>query len=237
MMEVPAFPFTFPCLLFNFYRIFSLMKYLSRFSIILVFGSLMVFAYSCGDKGNKQIYTDGNQEQMILDSSHNLPFTCVIDTPFCTDSACSGMYRGVEFISPRYIERLDLNGTDVAHQYSNKMCEYVGNKLKQLYRDSLYSKVDFNRIRVSTIGMNGDSNYVEYKVYIPFKRVPKSQAMTAFDHCGGWGHKPELKKRKFDLLYSANKIVKNRRLWISRLFRTKEGLQEYWIQWQHSDFN
>jgi hypothetical protein len=145
------------------------------------------------------------------------------------------MYRGVEFVSERYIDRLDLNGTDVAHQYSNKMCEYVGNKLKQLYRDTLYSKVDFSRIRISTKGMN--SNYVEYKVYIPFKRVPKSQAMTAFDHCGGWGHKPELKKRKFDLLSSPNKIVKNRRLWISRLFKTKEGLQEYWIQWQHSDYN
>lgn len=207
-----------------------------RSILVRIYVCVLLFALSCESSGNKQIYTSENQEQLVLDSSDNLPFTCIIDTPFCTDSACSGIYRGVEFVSGRYIDRLELNGTDVAHQYSNKMCEYVGNKLKQLYRDGIYSKVDFNGIRISTKGMNGDSNYVEYKVYIPFKRVPKSQAMTAFDHCGGWGHKPELKKRKFDLLSSPNKIVKNRRLWISKLFKTKEGLQEFWIQWQHSDY-
>ena len=204
--------------------------------VVLAYTCFVLLALSCKSKGNRQIFADENQEQLVLDSSSNLPFTCIIDTPFCNDSACSGIYRGVEFVSERYIDRLELNGTDVAHQYSNKMCEYVGNKLKQLYLDGLYSKVDFNGIRISTKGMNGDSNYVEYKVYIPFKRVPKSQAMTAFDHCGGWGHKPELKKRKFDLLSSPNKIVKNRRLWISKLFKTKEGLQEFWIQWQHSDY-
>ncbi len=208
-----------------------------RFVSITIYASVLSIVCSCKGNSNKQIFTDSEQDQLVLDSSHNLPFTCIIDTPFCTDSACSGMYRGVEFVSERYINQLDLNGTDVAHQYSNKMCEYVGNKLKQLYRDSLYSKVDFRRIRISTKGMNGDSNYVEYRVYIPFKRVPKNQAMTAFDHCGGWGHKPELKKRKFDLLSSPNKIVKNRRLWISKLFKTKEGLQEYWIQWQHTKYS
>ena len=205
--------------------------------LITAFLFVLILALSCENSGNKQIFAGENQELLVLDSSHNLPFTCIIDTPVCTDSACSGMYRGVEFVSERYIDQLKLNGTDVAHQYSNKMCEYVGNKLKQLYRDSLYSKVDFSRIKLSTEGMYGDSDYVEYKVYIPFKRVPKNQAMTAFDHSGGWGHKPELKKRRFDLLSSPKKIVKNRKLWISKLFRTKEGLQEYWIQWQHSDFN
>ncbi len=208
-----------------------------RFVSVIAYVWFIWFLFSCDSNGNKQIFTSGNQDQLFLDSSHNLPFKCVIDTPFCTDSACSGIYRGVEFVSERYINQLKLNGTDVAHQYSNKMCEYVGKKLKQLYRDSLYSKVDFNRIKISTKGMNGDSNEVEYRVYIPFRRVPKKQAMTAFDHCGGWGHKPELKKRKFDLLSSTSKIVKNRRLLVSRLFRTKEGLQEYWIQWQHTDFH
>lgn len=213
------------------------MKRLSRIIGLLIYSGLMVVAYSCGNSGNKQVFAGENQDQLFLDSSHNLPFKCIIDTPYCTDSACSGTYRGVEFVSERYIAQLRLNGTDVAHQYSNKMCEYVGKKLKQLYRDSLYSKVDFNRIKISTRGMNGDSNEVEYKVYIPFKRVPKNQAMTAFDHSGGWGHKPELKKRKHDLLSSPKKIVKNRRLLISRLFRTKEGLEEYWIQWQHTDYS
>lgn len=206
---------------------------ISGFAVVF----FLILTGSCESNANKQMYASENQDEMFLDSSHNLPFTCIIDTPYCTDSACSGMYRGVEFVSERYIDRLDLNGTDVAHQYSNKMCEYVGKKLKQLYRDSLYSKVDFNHIRISTEGMNGDSNYVEYKIYIPFKRVPKNQAMTAFDHSGGWGHKPELKKRKHDLLSSPSKIVKNKRLWVSRLFRTKEGLEEYWIQWQHTEYS
>ena len=66
--------------------------------------------------------------------------------------------------------------------------------------------------------------------------VQKEQAMTGFDHCGGWGHTPEIKKRKFDLLNSTNKIVKNKRLWVSRLFKTREGLEEYFIQWQHADY-
>lgn len=208
----------------------------------LFFGSVclvvLIFAVSCGDsKSNGQIFTAENQEHIVSDSSTNLPFTCIIDTPTCTDSACYGVYRGVEFVPEKYIDRLKLNGTDVAHQYSNKISEYVGKKLKQLYRDGLYSKVDLNRIRMSTEGMNGDSNYVEYRVYIPFKRVPKRQAMTAFDHCGGWGHTPEIRKRKRDLLSSPNKIVKNQTLWISKLYKTKEGLQEYWIQWQHSDWD
>ncbi|MDR0803123.1 hypothetical protein [Fluviicola sp.] len=205
---------------------------------LTVYLMLIILLVSCGGKtGKNRDFADGSQEEPVSDSTLRIPFTCIIGTPVCTDSACYGMYRGVEFISERYIDRLKLNGTDVAHQYSNKMCEYVGNKLKQLYRDSLYSKVDLTKIRMSTEGMKGDGNYVEYKVYIPFRRVPKSQAMTAFDHCGGWGHKPELEKRKHDLIFSPNKIVKNRRLWISKLYKTKEGLQEYWIQWQHSDWN
>ncbi len=210
-----------------------------KFSLIFcVCIPAIVFMASCGEKNrNNKIFTTESSENPVPDSSSNLPFICVIDTPVCTDSACYGMYRGVEFVSEQYIDRLKLNGTDVAHQYSNKMCEYVGKKLKQLYRDSLYSKVDLTKIRLSTKGMNSGEDYVEYKIYIPFKRVPKNQAMTAFDHCGGWGHKPELAKRKRDLIFSPNKIVKNQRLWISRLYKTKEGLEEFWIQWQHTDWS
>ncbi len=166
----------------------------------------------------------------------SISFVCIIDTPLCTDAGCIGTYKGVEFIHPDFIEKFGLNGTDVAHQYSNKMCAYVGQKLKDLYQAGLYSKVDFSKIKMQTIGMSKGRNYVEYRLEIPFKRVPKEQATTAFDHCGGWGHKPEIKKRKFDLLNGSNKIVKNRILWVSKLFKTKEGLEEYWIQWQHTDY-
>jgi hypothetical protein len=172
-----------------------------------------------------------------FDSSSFLPFTCIIDTPTCTDSACFGTYRGVEFVAEKYIKKLRLNGTDVAHQYSNKIAEYVGKKLKQLYRDSLYSRVNFRKIKMQTKGMGDGDDYVEYFIYIPFERVPKQLAMTAFDHCGGWGHKPDLKQRIRALIHHPSKVVRNKRLWISRLMKTKEGLQEYWIQWRHRDFH
>lgn len=208
-------------------------KWFSSIALLL----LVLFFFSCSNnKRNSPIFTQQQQEQLFHDSSSYLPFMCLIDTPICTDSACYGQYQGVEFVSPEYIDRLQLNGTDVAHQYSNKISQYVGLKLKQLYQVGLYSKVDFRRIRMNTKGMNSGSNHVVYQIYIPFERVPKNEAMTAFDHCGGWGHRPELEKRMKTLLSSPNNIVKNKRLWISKLNKTKEGLQEYWIQWQHAGF-
>ncbi|WP_296347749.1 hypothetical protein [Winogradskyella sp.] len=52
----------------------------------------------------------------------------------------------------------------------------------------------------------------------------------SFDHVGGWNHKPELIKRKAQL---QNALIKGHHLCISKLKTTKEGLQEYWIQWQN----
>lgn len=192
--------------------------------------------FACSSQVNKKHTSDGYSNTNDSLTGDSISFVCIIDTPICTDAGCIGTYKGVEFIHPSYIEKFGLNGTDVAHQYSNKMCGFVGNKLKALYEAGLYSKVDFSKIKMQTIGMSEGKNYVEYRLEIPFKRVPKEQATTAFDHCGGWGHKPEIKKRKFDLINSSTQIVKNRRLWVSRLFKTKEGLEEYWIQWQHTDY-
>ena len=197
------------------------------FCVILVVG--------CTMKANRSV-NSRNTSVNTTKNTDSISFVCIIDTPVCTDAGCMGTYKGVEFIDPAYIEKFGLNGTDVAHQYSNKMCEYVGKKLKQLYLSGQYSKVDFSRIKLQTIGMDEGKNYVEYRVEIPFILVPKELAMTGFDHCGGWGHTPEIQKRKFDLINSTNKIVKNRKLWVSRLFKTKEGLEEYWIQWQHSEY-
>ncbi len=206
--------------------------------IVFIAYFIVFFALlSCKEKqSTDKLFSDETESAMRYDSSAYSPFVCVIDTPICSDSACYGTYKGIEFIDEKYIERYKLNGTDVAHQYSNKISEYVGRKLKQLYRDSLYSKVNFKGIKMQTKGMGDGDDYVEYYVYIPFVRVPKHLAMTAFDHCGGWGHKPEIKKRIFTLTHHPSKIVKNRRLWVSKLMKTKEGLEEYWIQWQHKDY-
>ena len=157
----------------------------------------------------------------------------LIDTPVCTDKGVSGVYKGVEFVDSKYANRLNLTGKDIAHNYSNVICKYVGNHLKSLYRQKKYSKVDLKHVRLSTKGMGDGHDYVEYRIYLPIIRVSKRDAMTGFDHSGGWGHQPDLKKRKKDLL--KGKIVKNNKLYISPLYKTPEGLEEYWIQWQHTD--
>src|SRR6218665_3229150 len=149
------------------------------FCVILVVG--------CTMKANRSV-NSRNTSVNTTKNTDSISFVCIIDTPVCTDAGCMGTYKGVEFIDPAYIEKFGLNGTDVAHQYSNKMCEYVGKKLKQLYLSGQYSKVDFSRIKLQTIGMDEGKNYVEYRVEIPFILVPKELAMTGFDHCGGWGH-------------------------------------------------
>ena len=164
-------------------------------------------------------------------------FNYQIDTPICTDNGCTGKYAGVEFVNEEHQFKLGLTGTDIAHNYSNLMCKYVGKKLKQLYREGKYSKVDFRNITMTTKGMDDGDDYVEYNLSIPFKRVENaSQAMTGFDHSGGWGHPPEIEKRKYQLLHTKRRIVKNQRLYVSALKSTPEGLQEYWIQWKHADY-
>lgn len=138
----------------------------------------------------------------------------------CSDEFCHGKYVGPEFI----------NGSDVAHQFSNTMSSKVGDKLKELYRKGFYSKVDFQHIVMSTEGM-GTGN-VEYYLKVPFARVSKKcDAFTSFDHVGGWNHKPALSRRQNEL----NKLLLYGDSFnISQLCKTKEGLQEYWIQWRNN---
>jgi len=137
----------------------------------------------------------------------------------CDDNKCFGNYSGPEFI----------DGTDIAHQFSNKMSARVGDKLKEFYRNKAYKKVDFSNITMTTRGMG--SGQVRFSLSIPFKRVAsKCDAYTSFDHCGGWNHTPELEQRKKEL---ATALLNGKRLNISQLQKTSEGLQEYWIQWQN----
>lgn len=137
----------------------------------------------------------------------------------CSENGCFGTYEGPEFI----------NGSDIAHQFSNTMSQAVGNKLKELYFKKEYRKVNFSEIEMTTIGMG--SGKVIYKLSIPFVLVRKKcNAYTSFDHVGGWNHTPALSKRKREL----NKVLlENHELDISELKTTTEGLQEYWIQWKN----
>jgi len=136
----------------------------------------------------------------------------------CSDNECQGVYKGLEFI----------NGSDVAHQFSNKMSARVGVKLKEFYNKKEYRKVDFSKIEMETIGMG--TGKVTYKLSIPFVSVKeKCDAFTSFDHVGGWNHSPSLSKRKKEL---KKVLMKGHKLNVSELKQTPEGLQEYWIQWK-----
>jgi hypothetical protein len=139
----------------------------------------------------------------------------------CTDGSCFGKYSGQEVI----------NGSDIAHQFSNKMSKAVGDKLKELYQTEKFSKVDFEYIQMSTKGMG--TGKVTYELVIPFARVStKCDAYTSFDHSGGWNHYPAITKRKERL----NKVLlSGDSLDISQLKTTPEGLQEFWIQWRNKD--
>ncbi len=137
----------------------------------------------------------------------------------CSENGCQGLYEGAEFI----------NGSDIAHQFSNKMSNVVGNKLKELYNSKKYKKVDFSKIDMTTQGMG--SGHVIYKLSIPFISVQeKCNAYTSFDHAGGWNHSPALSERELQLKKA---LMKGHKLNISDLKTTPEGLQEYWIQWKN----
>jgi len=139
----------------------------------------------------------------------------------CDGNACQGTYIGAEFI----------NGADTAHQFSNKMSAAVGDKLKEFYANAQYSKVDFDKILMTTDGMG--SGTVKFKLLIPFARVKDPcQAFTSFDHVGGWNHRPDLEKRKQEL---NSALLVGDSLNISALKTTIEGLEEHWIQWRNKD--
>lgn len=204
----------------------------------LLFTLLLLCACSAEKKKDKPIpKNDTHQTNIHKDSLVNDPFpnfSVHADTPTVTDAFCSGTYRGNEFVSREYAIAYHWKGTDVAHQYSNVISKYVGRKLKALFIEGYYSKVDLRKIRMTTKGMNDGDDYVEYYIYIPFMRVSKKNAMTGFDHCGGWGHSPALKERIQKLKKSP--IVRNGNLSISKLYKTKEGLQEFWIQFKHTSY-
>ncbi|GAB5399316.1 MAG: hypothetical protein Aureis2KO_09010 [Aureisphaera sp.] len=139
----------------------------------------------------------------------------------CTENGCRGTYKGPEFV----------NGSDIAHQFSNTMSGAVGDKLKDLYKNKDYRKVDFPNIEMSTVGMG--SGEVIYTLVIPFIEVAKKcEAYTSFDHVGGWNHTPALERRKREL---ARVLMPGQELYISALKTTPEGLQEYWIQWKNKN--
>lgn len=154
-----------------------------------------------------------------VDNSHHAVQMSYPGEVTCTDGGCEGSYTGPEFV----------DGSDIAHQFSNTMSHHVGKQLKAMYKSGKYAKVDLNAISMSTLGMG--SGTVTYKLKVPFKEVPnKCDAYTSFDHVGGWNHTPALNARKSQLVKA---LLPGEKLDISMLKTTPEGLQEYWIQWKN----
>lgn len=172
------------------------------------------------------------QENIVRIKSMMGLLTEQAEQPICDATGCSGTYTGPEFTNTE---------GDIAHQYSNVITKAVGLKLKELYQSGNYVKVNLNNITMSTTGM-GTGNVV-YKVKIPFMGVSnKCDAMTGFAHVGGWGHVPQLSARINEILSyipkgkTKNTVVDNELYYNNKAHKTPEGLQEYWIQWKHSDY-
>jgi hypothetical protein len=144
----------------------------------------------------------------------------------CNDSFCSVNYSGPEFT----FHKGEI--IDTAHRMSNLISEEVGKKLKSLFDNKKYAKVDLKKIRMTSIDMDNLGS-VKLEIFIPLKRVKNPcEASTGFDHSGGWNHDPEIEKRKKKL----SGIALCEELEISSLIKTPENFQEYWIQWKHKDF-
>ena len=144
----------------------------------------------------------------------------------CNDSFCKVNYSGPEFT----IHKGEI--IDTAHRMSNLISGEVGKKLKILFNNKKYAKVDLKNIRMTSIDMNNLGS-VKLEIFIPFKRVQNlCEARTGFDHSGGWDHDPAIEKRKKQLLG----IAVCEQLEISSLIKTPENFQEYWIQWKHKEF-
>ena len=144
----------------------------------------------------------------------------------CNDSFCKVNYSGPEFT----IHKGEI--IDTAHRMSNLISGEVGKKLKILFNNKKYAKVDLKKIRMTSIDMDNLGS-VKLEIFIPFKRVQNlCEARTGFDHSGGWDHDPAIEKRKKQLLG----IAVCEQLEISSLIKTPENFQEYWIQWKHKEF-
>lgn len=181
---------------------------------------------------------DSNSKTSTENNSFDLPkLNFHIDTPSCDENGCEGSYSGPEFVDERYIEQLHLTGTDIAHNFSNLMARYVGQKLKDFYKEGIYVKVDFSKIVMTTKGMKDGNDSVHFYLKIPFLKVKnRGEAMTGFDHSGGWGHAPDIAERKSRLINADPPLVQNKKLYVSPLKKTPEGLEEYWIQWKHTAY-
>lgn len=148
--------------------------------------------------------------------------------PYTTVKIDSGRFSGT-YDGPNFGPGLK---SDYGHQLCNVACYVIGDKLKELYKNGDYKKVNFDGIRMMTSGMAMDSSPVQFNLYIPFISVTsKCDAYTSFDHAGGWGHSNTKLQTRLNELNS--ELLPGDSFDVSDLIESYEGLKEYWIQWRN----
>lgn len=139
----------------------------------------------------------------------------------CSEDKCTGTYRGSK---KEFVENM-------SYKISNSISIRVGQELKDFFKAGLYKKVDLNHISMTSHASGPD--LIEYKIIIPFVIVKgKCDAYTSFDHVGNWKKLPALDQRKKAL---ETVLLPGQSLDISELKKTKDGYQEYWIQWKNRE--
>ena len=142
-----------------------------------------------------------------------------------TEAGVQGRYEGPEFVLAAEAERLGLRGTDLAHQFSNRVTDVVSSELRRRTSAGAPARVDLDGIRMTTDGMNGFGDVV-YTLTVPIVAADAETATTAFEHRGGWGHEPE------DPEGWQARVFKHPGAACSPVLRTSEGLTELWCQWR-----
>ena len=203
--------------------------YLKTASIISAFSSCFFLFLNSSCTPNKEdssVPKEADDKTIPSTTLENSVFTSDIKIDI-SDSLLFFSYKGPEFIM--------YNGemNDTAHRLSNLAAKITGLELKKLHKEGKFRKVDLNHIVMTTLGMD-NKDTVHYTIKIPLIRVKKKcDAYTSFDHSGGWDHAPDLKRRLKDLKNPERTTIFCKSLQVSKLFKTKENLQEYWIQWKN----
>ncbi len=185
--------------------------------LILVVLTLLLFSCQFG-KDKATIATVGTNQ--ILTCPYSI---------FITDSLAIGVYEGPEFVE----------GKDIAHQLSNAIANELGAFLKQSFLQKKYLKIDFNNAKVWTetpyvLGEFPDSS-VRYSIVFPLIKVENPKhSFTGIEHRGSWIGKITEKDFKQWQKRMRESLIKGKDEW--QLFKTKEGFAEYWLQFQHKDF-
>lgn len=163
-----------------------------------------------------------NEEKTVQSDARPTPN---YDSIVLSDRGFKGYYQGPEF---------NEQG-DIAHQFSNKVANQIGNYLKEAYRKKTYLKIDFKHIKIVTRGLDQEDS-VYYLIEIPFQPAGHCSAHTGIEHCGSWNYQPKLflnqrlKKQKQSLTkISVGKMD-------CHFFTSSEGFQEYWIAFRHKDY-